>query len=479
MRYNRNFKDNNWLTPTTYTQELSEYAVNLKYEDLPAEVVERAKMILLHTIGSSLAAIGTPEVAKARQMAKEANGGEGGPTTVWGSGEKLSSVNAAMVLGVQASALCWEDCAWTGHPAAAVIPCAWVAAEEKHKSGKELITAIVAAYEIYQRIAMSVQPSEERWKTKGWGGVSWQLFAAIIAAAKVYDMDARKINQAIAFGSESSPIPTCYQDVTMSDYRAYEYGYRARDGLLISKCVEKGVHNYRDTLDHDMSYTLGMCSGPNGTNEADFSWMNRELGNRYFIMETMLKRWPATVWAQGAAELVSTLMKEHGFGADDVREITVTPSVEHRMWAPEDKYVSSAQAMSSIPFAIASVLSGVESGAQWYAPEKLCDEKILALTKRVKGGAEISVLDAFKRFQSGDFPETTVVITLKNSKTCTGAVACPSGHPSNMMSWEKLTEQFRSKAAAALEKGKVDKVVDMICGIESVEDIAAVSELLK
>ena len=77
-------------------------------------------------------------------------------------------------------ALDWEDCSWTGHPAAGVIPCAWLAAEEKHKSGKELITAIVAGYEVYQRIAMAVQPSDERWKTKGWGLTSWQIFACIL-----------------------------------------------------------------------------------------------------------------------------------------------------------------------------------------------------------------------------------------------------------------------------------------------------------
>lgn len=44
MRYNRLYKDSHFLTPTTYTQQLSQYTANLKFEDLPAEVVERAKM---------------------------------------------------------------------------------------------------------------------------------------------------------------------------------------------------------------------------------------------------------------------------------------------------------------------------------------------------------------------------------------------------------------------------------------------------
>ena len=75
MRYNRLYKDNNFLTPTTYTQTLSEYTENLKYEDIPADVVERAKMIMLQTVGAALAAKGTPIAEKVCRMSEEANGG--------------------------------------------------------------------------------------------------------------------------------------------------------------------------------------------------------------------------------------------------------------------------------------------------------------------------------------------------------------------------------------------------------------------
>ena len=80
MRYNRLYKDNNFLTPTTYTQTLSEYTETLRYEDIPADVVERAKMIMLQTVGAALAAKGTPIAEKACRMSEEANGGEGGAT---------------------------------------------------------------------------------------------------------------------------------------------------------------------------------------------------------------------------------------------------------------------------------------------------------------------------------------------------------------------------------------------------------------
>ena len=295
MRYNRLYKDNNFLTTTTYTQQLSEYIEQLKYEDLPAEVLERAKMLLLHTVGVALAAGETDIAAKAAKMACEANGGEGGPTTVWGSGTKLGAVNAALVLGTLADVLDQQAYSVTGRPAAGLIPCAWLAAEEKHCTGKELLTAIVAGYEVYQRIAMAVQPSEERRSEKGWGLISWQIFACILPIAKLYGMDARKINQSIGMCCECSPLPTDYHNVTDSDFRSYEYGYRARDGFLIAKSVDRGIHNQRDTLDEPRCYT-GIICGNNSSNgpsdnldkasEADVTWLTRDLGSRYLILES-------------------------------------------------------------------------------------------------------------------------------------------------------------------------------------------------
>lgn len=480
MRYNRFFKDNNWLTPTTYTQELSEYAVNLKYEDIPPEVIERAKMIMLQTIGVSLAAKGTPIADKARKMALEANGGEGGPTTLWGTGEKLASVNAALALGTISDALDWEDCSWTGHPSAGIIPCAWLAAQEKHKSGKEMLTAIVAAYEVYQRIAMAVQPTDEIWKTKGWGLTSWQIFGCILSVAKLYDFDARKINQAIGVGCESSTLPTAYHATTMSDFYHYEHGYRARDGFLISKSVEKGIHNQRDLLDFGPCYGGAICCTLDGEDKSDPSWYTRDLGSRYLIMETLMKHWPANMWVQTTAEIVSNLSKEHGFGPEDVEEIIVDPPVAERMWAPDDGFTSVTHAQFSIPFVVASMLYDPTPGAQWYTDEKMKDPKIIALAKRVKGSDSIpdSPLTGFKQFREGTYPMKAITITLKNGQKYVGKMDCHPGHPANMMTREEFVERFRIQAAPALQGDCLEKAIEVLCNIETVDDIAAVSELL-
>jgi len=86
----------------------------------------------------------------------------------------------------------------------------WAAAEGFHRSGKELITAIVAAYEVYTRIAMVVQPPEDEDVFKGWGLTSWQVFAGVAPAARLMGLTPDQINQAFGFGAEQ---PASYHHV--------------------------------------------------------------------------------------------------------------------------------------------------------------------------------------------------------------------------------------------------------------------------
>ena len=292
---------------TDMTKQLCHFIKTLQYEDIPPAVIERAKMMVMHTCGVSLCSSELKQIKDAIEISKEMSPGNQGTATLWADGKKVSWEAAAFTAGTMGDCLDWEDCSVTGHPSAGVIPAAVIATEVLHKSGKDLLTAVVVGYEVYQRIACAVQPSDERWKTKGWGLTSWQIFGCIIPVAKLYGLDARKINQAIGLGCECSTLPTAYHATTMSDFYHYEHGYRACDGFLITKAAEKGTHNQRDALDCPRCYTAVICgdaaksgstNSMDAANESDETWLTRDLGERYLIMETLLKHWPANMWVQ-------------------------------------------------------------------------------------------------------------------------------------------------------------------------------------
>lgn len=151
------FKNNG----TNYTQVLAEYAANLTYDKIPAEVIERAKLMTLHTLGVSLAAKMDELAQNAVKIGSELNNGVGGSATVWTTGEKLSPANAVFVNGTISDILDWEDCSWTGHPSASAVPVSIAVAEDQHSTGKEYLAALIACFEVCMRVSMAVQPGPD------------------------------------------------------------------------------------------------------------------------------------------------------------------------------------------------------------------------------------------------------------------------------------------------------------------------------
>ncbi len=466
----------NWhKIETNYTDVLSDFTVNTNYEDIPPEVIERAKMIMLQTVGVSLAAKDVPGTQKAIKMALAANGGAGGTTTGWVSGDKLSPVNAAFLAGSLSDMLDWEDTSWTGHPAAGIVPCAWVMAEHLKMSGKDLLTAIVLGYEVYQRIACAVQPSLEQQAQKGWGLTSWQIFGCLIPAVKLMGLDANAVNKAIGLGTVCSTIPTCLHEFTMSDFYHYEHGLRARDGILIAELVQKGVHNLMDGLDDPTAYANLM------TDTYEPEWYTKDLGTRWLTMTTLLKHWPANMWVQTPTELAHDIVFGNNIKLEDIKEIIIDPPRMSRMdLPPEGGFQSLTHAQFSIPYVISAMLHDPKPGAQWYSKETLSNPEVIEFAKKVVPGK--SAPDprglGFKLFREGSFLMKTMTVNTYDGRSYTKSMDCHPGHPANMMTREQFVDRFRIQASPVLSGEKLERAIDALCNIENCEDISTLSEFL-
>ena len=121
----------------THTQRLANFLAALRYEELPGQAVEQAKKLTLHTVGAAIAALGLEASRKPIAIALE-NGGRP-EATLWGSngGKKVSASEAAFSNGTLSDLLDWEDCSWTGHGSAGVIPVSLAMGEKYHINGKD------------------------------------------------------------------------------------------------------------------------------------------------------------------------------------------------------------------------------------------------------------------------------------------------------------------------------------------------------
>ena len=473
-----NFSMNSGNMKTEYTKTLSDYVANLTYEDIPEEVRERAKMIALQTIGVSLGSKGTHTEQTAQKLGLALNGGEssaeGNTATCWITGTKLSTANAALVNGTMADILDREDCSWTGHPSASIIPVSWAVAEAKKKSGKDFVTAIVAAYEAYQRIAMAVQPPEGWDAFKGWGLTSWQLFGGIVSAAKLMGLTSEQINQAYGVGAQCSPIPSVVAHATMSDLYHIEHGIRTHDGVMGAQMVEFGIDNNLNCFDDQYAYTFHLTSDPKP------EWFTKDLGSRWLTMETLMKHWPANMWLQTPLELCYNLVTKHNLKPEDIEEIILDPATVGRMMFRPDGYESMMLAQFSIPYAIAAMICNPSPSREWYSAENLTNPKVLELAGKVHGSdaKPNELLDSLPIFRAGSFPEKTLIIKTKDGREYRETMQYQLGHPRNMMSREQFVERFRIQAAPAIQGEKMERAIDAICNIERYDDISPLSTLL-
>jgi len=461
-----------------YSSQLAAYAANLQFSDLPQDVVTQAKQLTLHVLAVSLAARDTEQGGNALQLAR-AMGGDADDATIWGDSKKVSAVQAAFANGTLADVLDWEDCSWTGHPSAGAIPAAFAAAEKSGASGEDYITAIVAGYEVYQRIAMAVQPTHETYMKTGWGLTSWQIFAAAVPAAKLLTQGEQQMRQAIGTAAVMTPIVNRKIQLDRSDMYHYQHGLTSRDGVVAAEIARSGITGLEDVLDGDHGYWVTI------SDQCDWDWMAKDLGEDFLIMQTLFKRWPVNMWVQQFLDMADDIRQSESFDVGDIEAIVVAPNFQKtkgasRMIVRPDGFLSTTDAQFSIPFCIAQYLLNPSAGAHWFRPDSLTDPKAIELATLVTGEGEMtSPLEAFALFQSGDYIESSIEISLKDGRTLKRSCHFPKGHPKNRMSENELADIFRHTAAQMMSADRIEQTIEAVLGLEHSANLDKLAGLLR
>jgi len=185
-----------------YTNLLAQFATGLKYSDLPAQVIDKAKELALHAWGVQLAGSTLPWSQIAYRYAQDQGGNP--DCTVINFGSKTSSVNAAFVNGTFGLGFELDDNhAATGMKGGCVvIPAALAVGEQRASSGEDFILATVAAYEVMIRIALSVTPA--LWQRGHHPPAGCGPFGAAVAAGRLMAFDQKTMLNALSIAAAHS-----------------------------------------------------------------------------------------------------------------------------------------------------------------------------------------------------------------------------------------------------------------------------------
>jgi len=219
------------------TERLVEYAQVLSYEDLPPEVVERTKRLILDTVGCALGAAPWQAPSIARALAADVQSRT--PATVMVSGQQTSPAMAAFANGVMTRYLDYNDYCYThgrGHPSDTIAP-VLAAVEAVRGDGKSVILGTVLAYDLLLGLSESAAHSVSR----GWGGASFQVIAAAAVASRLFGLTRAQMRQAIGMAISSHISLNRSRGGQISHWKAATSANDSRNGVFCALAARHGM----------------------------------------------------------------------------------------------------------------------------------------------------------------------------------------------------------------------------------------------
>jgi MmgE/PrpD N-terminal domain len=307
------------------SREFARFVAGLKYEDLPAAVVDRAKGVTLQALSSALVAHDMPPSRQALALMREEEAGGGGAATVLCNGARLTKAGAAFVNTEMIFAGGkWDTFRMLTHPGTAILPAALAAGEVSGASGREFLAAVAAGYEVMERMAAEFIPTV---MARGFhAGPVFGIFGAAVAAAKLGGLDAEQIHGAIA---QCVNLASGNLEGARSGGRSLREGGAVRNALLAVALARHGTPGGETTLEGEAGFYHSYAGNNRGELRYSFTGLNRTdpakitegLGRDWVFLETLYRIYSTAGYNIAHVDVTARLCQEHDIRVHDIDRI--------------------------------------------------------------------------------------------------------------------------------------------------------------
>jgi 2-methylcitrate dehydratase len=465
------------------SRTISEFAVNLKYEDLPKEVVNEVKRYLHDSIGCALGGYHTKDVKILRNIYTEMAGKR--ESTIIGYGDKIPAVNSTLVNSLMIRALDFNDIYWKEDPShpSDLIPAALSVGEMVGASMKEVITAIVLAYEFEQRLCLFASPGVRERK---WHHATLTQFVSPIVAGKVLGLNEDQMVNAIGIsGSHNHTIgcPTAGKLTMMKntvDPMAVQSGVfaalMAKKGYTGTEAVFEGKEGLMDTFlgwnAKEQKVEPVNMKGRDGISE--WKWNIDKLvsglgdsshkRDKYKILECGMKAFPTEALTHTHLSATLKVVTKNNITYDQIDSVTLTTLAQaYDILFDPHKYrpESRETADHSLPYCIAVALVDHKITTQSFSDKKLKDPRIWEVIDKIKGKPS----QEFEKMFPAKQPSKAVVKT-KDGREFSEYLEYPKGDPREPMTMDDLDNKFEGLVGNLLTKGRRKEIKESIFNAE-------------
>jgi 2-methylcitrate dehydratase PrpD len=453
-------------SPRGATRELADFVANLRFAHLPDGVVRQACDIVLDTVGCAISAWQEdPEKARIAVELAGAYGASPTAAVLGGKGFRTEASLAALANGILSNAADYDDThkrALT-HTGSVVVPTALALAQERNLSGPDLLTALVAGYEVAVRVGMAVMPSHYRfWHSTATNGT----FGAAACAAAALKLDASRTQMALGFaGTQAAGLNTFfdYGDFTKSLHP----GKAAFNGILAARLAHLNASSPPTILEHDKGYVRAFSAEPN------LPALTEGLGTEWEILQNGFKFFPSILASHSPIQATLALVKGHDIRpAAIVRMTNETYNTVKSHFS--NKTIDTAMAARvSVPYCIAVAAVDREVGQRQFSMGRIQDPVV----RQVLDRTEVVADPELNSLYPGKFP-ARVTITLEDGRRLQEVRYFPKGDPQDPLSPQEIEEKFRKNVEHLYSEAETRRVIRLIRGLPEAKHIDELGAVL-
>ena len=443
------------------TRDLARFASRLRFEDLPSEVVERIKLSVLDSIGCALFGATLPWTRKVADLALAE--GARPLASLAGMGKKTSVSLAVLVNGTAGHAFELDDIHKESiiHMGSLATPVAFAYAEERSgMTGRDVITAMTAGYEIGARVGNAATMSLffRGFHPQGTSGA----FAAAATAARALGLDAHRFQHALGIvGSQAGGLMAAQEGAMVKRFHS---GRAAQSGVYAASLAAADFTGIPDVLEAAYGGYLSCYS-----NEPNPSRLTAGIGSTWETLNVGYKPHASVTSIHTALDGLAEIMRENKLAAEDVAHLDVglSPMTHvHCAWEYRAQGVTAAQ--MNLYYGLAVIALDGMAFTDQYREARLNDARILDFIGRITAYVDPEIEGMGAPFRHA----ARVKVRSVSGRTFEKLLLHRRGSPEHPLKPEDIEYKFRHVVSSCVPKRNAERIVELVRKLEDLDDLS-------
>lgn len=434
------------------TARVAAFVAQSRSASLPDDVKDAAGRAFTNWMGCALGAVDDGSARQVAQVSLSLSGRS--DSSIVGRAESLDPANAALVNGVAANALDYDDmhAPTLIHPTGPVVAAALALGESRKTSGRVLLSALVTGVEVECRLGLALYPAHY---DAGWHiTATLGTLGAAAAACVVLGLDEARTRHALGIASTMSGG---LRAMLSNSCKSLNIGKAASAGVSAALLAEAGLDSEPDALEAKFGF-FHVFGEPRAG-----AALTPDSASRYAILDVSLKPYPCGIVIHPLIDACLALAKPGELRAEHVRAISASVHPRAVELADRQHPESALAGRYSLQHAAALAFTRGSAGLADFDAAKMDDSELRAWRERIALTGDAALAPAQAR----------VVVELTSGARLTQTIDYPSGSPQRPLTEEQLERKFMELAARAIKKSAAKRLYEKCRKVDQLEDANA------